>query len=71
MRINGDWVYNARLMIRGCEQRTSAQYNVTFSPVMDTNAFRTLSAVTTNPRYGMITLDVKTAFLHCELEEDI
>ena len=70
MRIN-DWAYNARLMIRGYEQRFSAQYNVTFSPVMDTNSFRTLSALTTNPRYGMITLDVKRAFLHGELEEDI
>ena len=58
-------------MTRSCEQRPSAQYNVTFSPVMDTNAFRTLSALTTNPRYGMITLDVKAAFLHGELEEDI
>lgn len=38
---------------------------------MSTNALRTLFALTTSPKYKMIALDVKTAFLYGELEEDI
>lgn len=61
----------ARLVIKGFSQREGIDYNETFSPVarFDTVRFVLSLAARDNLKLGQF--DIKTAFLHGNLEEDI
>lgn len=61
----------ARLVVRGCQQKSGIDYNETFSPVISNDSLRTLFAVAATSKYKIITFDVKTAFLYGEIDEDI
>lgn len=67
---NGSVRYKARLVVKGYEQIPGVDYHETFCPVVRFNTLCCLCAVTAN-RDDIDHLDVITAFLNGNLEEDI
>ncbi|WVZ81831.1 hypothetical protein U9M48_029166 [Paspalum notatum var. saurae] len=63
--------YKARLVAKGYSQIPGIDYNDVFSPVVKHGSIRTLFSIVAMHDYELEQLDVKTAFLHGELEEDI
>lgn len=63
--------YKARLVAKGYSQIPGIDYNDVFFPVVKHSSIRTLLSIVAMHDYELEQLDVKTAFLHGELEEDI
>ncbi len=63
--------YKARLVAKGYSQIPGIDYNDVFSPVVKHSSIRTLLSIVAMRDYELEQLDVKTAFLHGELDEDI
>ena len=71
-KIKDDGRYKARLVVRGCQQKEGVlDYKETFSPLVETNSLRLLFALAAKENLNIMTFDIKTAFLHGELEEEI
>ncbi|GJZ18872.1 retrovirus-related pol polyprotein from transposon TNT 1-94 [Tanacetum coccineum] len=63
--------YKSRLVARGFTQRAVIDYNEVFSPVVRHTSIRVILALTACKDYELEQLDVKTAFLHKNLEEHL
>ncbi|KAE8693200.1 Cellulose synthase-like protein D2 [Hibiscus syriacus] len=63
--------YKARLVTKGYAQKEGIDYNEVFSPVMKHSSIRILLALVAQLNLELAQLDVKTAFLHDDLEEEI
>ena len=63
--------YKSRVVARGFSQREGVDYNEIFSPVVRHTSIRVLLALVAHQDLELEQLDVKTAFLHGELEEEI
>ena len=63
--------FKARVFTRGFHQREGVDYNEIFSPVVRHTSIRVLLAIVTHQDLELEQLDVKTSFLHGELEEEI
>jgi hypothetical protein len=63
--------FKARLCVRGFEQQKGIDFEEVFSPVMRHNSLRTLLSLAAVHDYEIKQMDVRTAFLHGELEEDV
>ncbi|GJS54971.1 zinc finger, CCHC-type containing protein [Tanacetum coccineum] len=63
--------YKARLVARGFTQRVGIDYNEVFSHVVQHTSIRVILSLTACEDYELEQLDVKTAFLHGNLEESI
>nr|GEY51825.1 TIR-NBS type disease resistance protein [Tanacetum cinerariifolium] len=63
--------YKARLVACGFTQRAGIDYNEVFSPVVRHTSIRVILALTACKDFELEQLDVKTAFLHGNLEEVI
>jgi hypothetical protein len=63
--------YKARLVAKGYSQILGTDYNDVFSLVVKHSSIHTLFSIVAMHDYELEQLDVKTAFLHGELEEDI
>ncbi|TKC11876.1 hypothetical protein FA727_23745, partial [Robertmurraya kyonggiensis] len=63
--------YKARLVAKGYTQKEGIDYNETFSPVSCKDSFRVIMAVVAHYNLELHQMDVKTAFLNGDLEENI
>ncbi|CAM0870358.1 unnamed protein product [Alopecurus aequalis] len=63
--------FKARLVVKGFSQISGVDYNDVFSPVVKHSSIRTFFGIVAMRDLELEQLDVKTAFLHGELEEEI
>lgn len=69
--IKDDGRYKARLVAKGCSQRPGFDYVETFAPVVKMESVRTILALANEFGYLVHQMDVKTAFLNGDLDEEI
>ena len=63
--------YKARLVAKGYAQKKGIDYNEVFSPVVKHSSIRILLALEAQFNMELVQMDMKTAFLHGDLEEEI
>jgi len=63
--------YKARLCIQGCKQRAGIDFHLTFAPVIRYSGVRMLLAIAVHRGLLAHHLDVRAAYLHSPLEEEI
>ena len=63
--------FKARLVARGFTQTCGVDYNETFAPVTHLDTLRLLTAMAIQNDWEFRHLDVKTAYLHGDLEEEV
>ena len=68
---DGSKHYKARLVIKGFQQKKSIDYSKIFSSVVKMSTIRLVLGMVATKNLHLEQLDVKTTFLHDDLEEDI
>ena len=63
--------YKARLVAKRYTQKEGVDYEETFSPVTMLKSIRILLSITASLDYEIWKMDVKTAFLNSNLDEEI
>ncbi len=74
LKLNGDGGirrYKARLVAKGFTQRPGIDFDETFSPVVKHDSLRVVISLTAAMGLKMLQLDVKTAFLNGDLNEEL
>nr|GEZ79758.1 retrotransposon protein, putative, unclassified [Tanacetum cinerariifolium] len=64
-------VPKTRLVVRGCRQEEGIDFEESFAPVARMEAIRIFLAYAAHKGFTMYQMDVKTAFLHGSLKEDV
>jgi len=63
--------YKASLVAKGCTQVYGIDYLDTFAPIAKLNIMRVLLSLVANLGWPLMQYDVKNAFLHGDLEEEV
>ena len=63
--------YKARLVVKGFNQKQGIDFDEIFSPVVKMSSIRVILGLTASLDLVLEQMDVKTAFLHGDLEEEI
>ena len=63
--------HNARLVAKGFSQVEGIDYNETFSPVAKMNSIHLVLTLAASHKWEVHHMDVKSTFLHGDLQEDI
>lgn len=63
--------HKARLVAKGYAQRFGIDYNEVFAPIARWDTIRVILALAASKGWNVFQLDVKSAFLHGELSEDV
>jgi hypothetical protein len=64
-------VYKARLVMKGFKQIQGVDYDETFSPIAMLKSIRILLAIAAYFNYEILQVDIKTAFLNGNIEEEL
>ena len=70
-KVKNDGRHRARCVALGCSQIPGVDYTDNFSPVVNDVTLRAALIISLQKGWSRRTLDVKTAFLEGDLEEDI
>lgn len=72
-KIDGEKIVKrkSRLVVKGCNQKKGLDFDDIFSPVVKMTSIRTVLSLTASLNLELEQLDVKTAFLHGDLHEEI
>ena len=68
---DGSKRYKARLVVKEFQQKEGIDYTKIFSPVVKMSTIRLVFGMVAAENLHLEQLDVKTAFLHGDLEEDL
>jgi hypothetical protein len=68
---NGSKRHKARLVVKGFQQKEGIDFTDIFSPVVKLNTIRSVLSIVAAEGLHLEQLDVKTAFLHGDLDEEI
>ena len=68
---NGNLRYKARLVVKGFEQRAGIDFTEIFSPVVKLTTIRAVLSIVAVENLQLEQMEVKTAFLYGELNEEI
>ncbi|GKV32108.1 hypothetical protein SLEP1_g40737 [Rubroshorea leprosula] len=73
LKKDGDKIvrYKARLVVKGFSQKKGIDFDEIFSPVMKMSSIRVVLGLAASMNLELEQLDVKTAFLHGDLHEEI
>ena len=71
MDLGSNVSYKVRLIAKGYAQKEGIDYNEIVSPVVKHSSIRIVLALVAQYDYELDQLDVKTAFLHGDLKEEI
>lgn len=64
-------IFKARLVAKGCSQTKGVDYNEVYAPVARLTTVRILISIINKMNYFTVQMDVKSAFLHGDLNEEI
>lgn len=74
MKMKADGTINrakARLVVRGCSQKSGVDYDQLFSPVARYDTVRTILSVAATQQLKIRQFDIKTAFLYGEVKKEL
>ena len=71
MKVKADNIHKARLVVGGWGQVPGKGYGNTYAPVCRLQSVRMVLAIAAEMDWVVVKLDVKTAFLYADIEEEV